>query len=58
MQVMSKNFLFTLSLSLLLALCLVYVFLVYKNVKPGQRRFYMVGFTVVWTLFEVALFVY
>lgn len=51
MQLLSKGFFFTLTLSLLLALFIMHVLLVYKGVRPEQRRFYMVGFSILWTFF-------
>ena len=51
MQLLSKGFFFTLTFSLLLALFVMHVLLVYKGIKQEQRRFYMVGFSILWTFF-------
>lgn len=51
MQLLSKGFFFTLTFSLLLALFMMHVLLVYKGIKPEQRRFYMVSFSILWTFF-------
>ena len=51
MQLLSKGFFFTLTFSLLLALFMMHVLLMHKGVKQEQRRFYMVGFSIIWTFF-------
>lgn len=53
MQVVSKSFLLTAACSLLLALFVMYVLLVHKGIKSEQRKVYMFGFGIVWTMFNI-----
>ena len=51
MQLLSKGFFLTLTFSLLLALFVMHVLLLHKGVEFKYRRFYMVGFSIIWTFF-------
>jgi hypothetical protein len=53
MYIVSKSFFFTASISLFLALFVMYVLLVHKGIDQQKRTKYMVGFSVAWTMFNI-----